>query len=113
MSKENPIKSTGKRGGARPGAGRPRGAETRRTRLLAEAAKAEGISPLEYMLKIMRDESKPEAVRFDAARAAASYCHPKLQSLAVSGVTAPPAPSPIAMSPEALAALVKKLNQEI
>ena len=43
------------RGGKRPGAGRPAGAATRRTREIADQALAEGISPLEVMLRAMRE----------------------------------------------------------
>ena len=45
------------RGGARPGAGRKAGSVTRRTREIAEAA-LEGLTPLEYLLSVMRDEQR-------------------------------------------------------
>lgn len=34
--------------------------------------------PREYLLRIMRDVTKPEELRFAAAKAAAPYCHPHL-----------------------------------
>lgn len=69
------------RGGARPGAGRKKGAITRRTREVAEAALEAGLTPLDYMLSILRDEAKPEAMRFEAAKAAAPFVHAKLAAV--------------------------------
>lgn len=69
------------RGGARPGAGRKKGAITRRTREIAEAALEGGLTPLDYMLSILRDEEKPEAMRFEAAKAAAPFVHAKLAAV--------------------------------
>lgn len=69
------------RGGNRPGSGRPKGAMTKRTREIAERASAEGITPLEYMLNVLRDETMPAATRMDAAKAAAPYVHAKLASV--------------------------------
>jgi hypothetical protein len=42
-----------------------------------------GITPLDYMLQVVRDESVEPAKRLDAAKAAAPYVHPRLASLAV------------------------------
>jgi len=45
------------RGGAQPGAGRPKGSTNKRQR---EAKLAEtGITPLDYMLAVMRDRPQP------------------------------------------------------
>jgi hypothetical protein len=61
----------------------------RRTATPATAAEmltrvaAGGVTPLEYMLQVMRDESVEPAKRLDAAKAAAPYVHPRLASLAV------------------------------
>lgn len=65
------------RGGSRPGAGRPPGAVNRLVSDAVERAAAEGILPLDFMLTILRDETKPYADRMDAAKAAAPYVHPK------------------------------------
>jgi hypothetical protein len=43
-----------------------------------EVAQAGGITPLDYMLGLLRDESLPPDMRFEAAKAAAPYVHPKL-----------------------------------
>ena len=70
-------------GGRRPGAGRKAGSKNQRTKLLEEGnrmAAAGGIQPLEYMLATMRDEDQPTAIRMDAAKAAALYCHARLST---------------------------------
>lgn len=79
------------KGGARPGAGRKAGSATKRTRQIADAAAAEGITPLEFMLRIMRSAPPDEAtalekatwlgMQFEAAKQAAPYVHPKLSSV--------------------------------
>lgn len=65
------------RGGARAGAGRKPGSKTQLTKQALKRA-GEGITPLEYMLQILRDESEDKAQRFEAAKAAAPYVHPRL-----------------------------------
>jgi hypothetical protein len=86
------------RGGARRGAGRPKGsknAATKKARAVSEQAAAEGITPLEYMLDIMRTEVSEDmdarelltaiTLRFEAAKAAAPYIHPRLAAVEHSG----------------------------
>lgn len=51
-------------------------------------AAASGIMPLDYLLKVMRDDNADEAKRIDAAKAAAPYVHPKLQPIDDKGDTA-------------------------
>jgi hypothetical protein len=68
-------------GGKRTGAGRPAGAATKRTREIADRAAEEGITPLEYMLNLLRDEQGDPTVRFEAAKAAAPYMHARLSSI--------------------------------
>jgi hypothetical protein len=64
------------RGGRRPGAGRPKGSRDRRSRELVEAVVGSGVTPLEYMISVMRNEKRPEADRFEAAKACAPpYVH--------------------------------------
>lgn len=69
------------RGGKRKGAGRPQGALTERTREVAERAAQEGLTPLEFMLQIMRDETQEMPFRADMAKAAAPYIHPRLANV--------------------------------
>ena len=47
------------------------------------AIRTSGPTPLDYMLKVMRDEEVEPAKRLDAAKAAAPYVHPRLASVAV------------------------------
>ncbi len=71
------------RGGSRPGSGRPPGSPNQRTRAVAARAAAEGISPVEAMLSIMRDAlvRKDSILALEAARHAAPYCHPRLSAV--------------------------------
>lgn len=72
------------RGGARPGAGRKKGSATRRTQEIVAAAQADGETPLEYMLRVMR--TSDDTKRKDAmAIAAAPFVHPKLAAVEHSG----------------------------
>ncbi len=50
-------------GGARPGAGRKVGSATKKTRELADKVIASGLTPLEFMLSVMRDEGAERAER--------------------------------------------------
>lgn len=68
-------------GGSRKGAGRPKGAVTKRTREVALKAKKEGLTPLEYMLRVLRDESADSKDRMWAAEKAAPYIHARLASV--------------------------------
>ena len=79
------------RGGSRSGAGRPKGKLGSKTvvrkkaaELAIKAAMAEGETPLEYMLRVMRstqDEKRRDAM----AVAAAPYVHAKLAAVAHTG----------------------------
>jgi hypothetical protein len=77
----------GKRGGARPGAGRKPGSVTQKTRTIAEAAMTSGITPLEVMLIDMRTKFAQGDVAgaADRARDCAPYMHPRLQSVEQTG----------------------------
>ena len=44
---------------------------------------AAGDSPLAYMLGVMRDGRADPAMRLEAARTAAPYCHPRLSAVDV------------------------------
>jgi hypothetical protein len=95
MSENNQTIHKG-RGGARKGAGRKPGAITQRTRDIANGIIEDGgVTPLEFMLQIMREEppegASPEVFygtrnrQFEAAKAAAPYVHPRLAAVEVSG----------------------------
>ena len=94
MAEKNQTKSNG-RGGARKGAGRKAGSATKRTREIADSAAEKGVTPLEFMLQIMRDDLPPaddpkvqiarDAMRFEAAKACAPYMHPRLTAVEIAG----------------------------
>jgi len=69
-------------GGKRHGAGRPRGSRNRRTRETV-AAVEQGMTPLEYLTSVYRDESIDISYRLEAAKAAAPYVHPRLSQVEV------------------------------
>lgn len=74
-------------GGAREGAGRKIGSITTKTREIAEAALAAGITPLEVMLEAMnkfRDAGDTQAA-CSVAKDAAPYIHPRLQAMEHTG----------------------------
>lgn len=74
-------------GGKRAGAGRKKGSLTKKNRDIAEKALADGITPLEVMLKAMRmkaddgDWTGAAAIAKDAA----PYMHAKLASVEQTG----------------------------
>lgn len=108
MAEKNQIiKSTGGRGGARANAGRKKSALTKKTQEVAAKVMqnaADGTTPLEIMIQVMNwflqeagvamgseDEkvrataSKLMVLAKDAAMSAAPYVHPKLSSVEMTG----------------------------
>jgi hypothetical protein len=75
------------RGGHRKGAGRPKGAATKRTRKIADRESQNGITPLEVMLRAMREHAgkKDWDAAASIAKDAAPYMHAKLASIQHSG----------------------------
>ncbi len=73
------------KGGKRPGAGRPPGSRNKRTDALLAAVEATGITPLDYLLGVMRNKRAGAIARLDAAKAAAPYVHARLASVEVKG----------------------------
>ncbi len=55
--------------------------EQQQTKTIVQAAKEAGLTPLEYMLKVMRDPETPPQRRDDMAKACAPYVHPKLAAV--------------------------------
>lgn len=61
--------------------GRTKGTPNKTTaEKIAEVA-ASGLTPLDFMLTILRDEDRADDLRFEAAKAAAPYCHAKLSTV--------------------------------
>lgn len=78
------------RGGRRAGAGRKPGSVGKIDAEARRKAHAGGLTPLEYLLSIMRDENEDKHARRDAAKAAAPYCHARLASTELSGPNSGP-----------------------
>ena|SRR5215831_2144935 len=55
--------------------GRKKGTPNKRT--IEKELRSNGILPLDFMLDVMRDETKPIEIRTDMAKAAAPYVHAK------------------------------------
>jgi hypothetical protein len=68
-------------GGKRIGAGRKPGVPNKKTAALMAEVEASGLTPLDYMLKILRDERENFARRDWAAEKAAPYVHARLASV--------------------------------
>lgn len=73
------------RGGKRPGAGRKAGSATKKTSAVARAAAAQGITPVEVMLQIMRaaHAAGNVGIALDAAARVAPFIHPRLSAVAI------------------------------
>ena len=63
--------------------GRKRGTPNKASAAREAAVGASGLTPLDYMLRVIRDEQAPTELRLDAAARAAPYVHPRLSSVAV------------------------------
>ena len=63
-----------------PGSGRQKGGLNKATRLRLQGL-TEGESPLDYMLRRMRDPSVDPEIRDRMAIAVAPYCHPRLSAM--------------------------------
>jgi hypothetical protein len=65
-------------GGRRPGSGRKRSGVSRLDAAARQQALESGISPLDYMLSIMRHPESTAAQKMEAAKGAAPYVHARL-----------------------------------
>ncbi len=63
--------------------GRTKGTKNRTTLAREERIARSGLTPLDYMLAVMRDTAEPTAHRDWAAEHAAPYIHPKLAAMTV------------------------------
>src|SRR3954463_9800682 len=85
---------SGSKRGERRG-GRQKGTPNKLTAKREAEIAASGLTPLDYMLGIVRAETPPgldatvavarETLRFEAAKAAAPYCHPRLPAVTLGG----------------------------
>jgi len=67
------------------GQGRKKGVKNKKTLELQQRVAKGGISPLDYMLKVMRNPRADLARRDDMGKAAAPYVHPRLNSVEATG----------------------------
>ena len=87
-------------GGRRPGSGRKRSGVSRLDAAARQQALESGISPLDYMLSIMRHPDSTAAQKMEAAKGAAPYVHARLAHVeskaeaTVSFVARLPSPAP-------------------
>ena len=66
------------KGGYRPGAGRPKGSKSKSKMAGIKAdTPLEILSPLEFLLQVMRDDNQDTNTRLRAASLAAPYLHPR------------------------------------
>ena len=73
------------RGGNRPGAGRKAGVPNKASQKRQKDVAASGLTPLDYMLSVLRDTKADKDKRMDAAKAAAPYVHPRLATATLQG----------------------------
>jgi hypothetical protein len=75
--------------GAKTG-GRRKGTPNKATAAKAAEIAESGVTPLDFMLTVMRDAKKEFDVRLDAAKSAAPYVHPKLAAIEHTGADGGP-----------------------
>lgn len=61
--------------------GRQKGTPNKASAKKAAAIAKTGVTPLDFLLKVMRNTKLPMEERLMAAKSAAPYVHPKLQSI--------------------------------
>ncbi len=65
--------------------GRVKGTPNKATAAKAEAIASSGLTPLDFMLDVMRDQRNPLHLRASAAKDAAPYVHPRLANIEHTG----------------------------
>lgn len=97
------------------GQGRPKGAKNKKTLELQRRVAKGGISPLDYMLKVMRNPRADLARRDDMGKAAAPYVHARLSSVEATGKDGsplmPPSSDPLEVARK-LAFLLNSANRK-
>ncbi len=68
-----------------PGPGRPKGSKNKIAGKTRDEIMQSGETPLQFLIRIMRDDDKELGVRVEAAKCAAPYVHPRLASIDVNG----------------------------
>jgi|SRR5208282_5103406 len=65
--------------------GRKKGVRNKRTQELLAKVETSGLTPVDFLLGVMRDDKKELGTRIDAGKAVAPYLHPKLANIEVTG----------------------------
>ena len=65
--------------------GRKKGTPNAKNAALIEAVERTGTTPLAHLLRVMRNPKAGQSERFEAAKAAAPYVHPKLAAIEHTG----------------------------
>lgn len=100
--------------GSRPGerrGGRQKGTRNKKTQELLESVKEEGLTPMEFLLKVMRDEDEEMDRRMDAAKHVAPYVHPRLASVEHTGKDGGPIQTQEVVAEEAARRIAYLLNK--
>lgn len=90
--------------------GRTKGTPNKATAKREAEIAQSGVTPLDYMLKVMRDEDADDARRDDMAKAAAPYVHPKLSAVSMDGEVKHGLSDPLAELLERIAANGKRIH---
>ncbi len=77
-------RSGAKKGQAKTG-GRKKGTPNKNTVVREKVIAASGLTPLDYLLSIVRDEMAHKSLRLEAAKSAAPYCHPRMPQMLLHG----------------------------
>lgn len=64
--------------------GRKKGTPNKATITRQQEVAESGLTPLDFMLSIMREETETQDIRLEAAKAAAPYVHPRLNAVDLS-----------------------------
>ena len=86
--------------GTKKTGGRKKGSLNKSTLERKEFLASGGVSPLDYMLSVLRDEDAPADKRFLAAKECAPYCHPRLASTEHKGEGGGPIRHAVALTDE-------------
>ena len=65
--------------------GRRKGTPNRATAAKSAAIEKSGLTPLDYMLRLLRNPKLDYELRLEAAKSAAPYVHPKLANVELTG----------------------------
>ena len=90
LEKNQTIKTSTGRGGARAGSGRKAGTFNKRTTEIVEQLLADNLTPIQFMLNEMQDTTQSRSYRLEAAKAVAPFLHAKLSSTELSGAGGKP-----------------------